>query len=73
MNYAAAHHIPIPERIAVVGFDDDNSGHMIYPALSTVAHPIEELNRAVISIIRSKSQKIVKKSFDTKFIRRASA
>ena len=48
MNYAAAHHIPIPERIAVVGFDDDNSGHMIYPALSTVAHPIEELNRAVI-------------------------
>ena len=73
MNFAAAHGISIPDRIAVVGFDDDNSGHMIYPALSTVAHPIEELNRAVISIILAKNPKIVQKRFDTKFIRRGSA
>ena len=73
MNYAAANAISIPERIAVIGFDDDNSGRMIYPSLSTVAHPIEELNRAVIDIIQSDNPAIVRKSFDTKFIRRASA
>ncbi len=73
MNYAAAHGISIPQRIAVVGFDDDNSGRMIYPALSTVAHPVEELNRAVIAILQSDSSRIVRKSFDTKFIRRASS
>ena len=46
---------------------------MIYPALSTVAHPVEELNRAVIAILQSDSSRIVRKSFDTKFIRRASS
>ncbi len=73
MNYAAANRIAIPEQIAVVGFDDDSSGKMIYPSLSTVAHPIEELNREIISIIRSGgSGGIVKKSFATRFIRRDS-
>ena len=73
MNYAAAHHIPIPERIAVVGFDDDSSGRMVYPALSTVAHPVASLNEAILSIIRSDPEKPVVKTFDTEFIRRGSA
>ena len=72
LNYAAQRGISIPEQFAVIGFDDDISGQIIYPSLSTVAHPTEELNKAILSIIEEKPVHAVKKEFPTKFIRRES-
>ena len=72
LNYTAQHGIRIPEQIAVIGFDDDISGQIIYPSLSTVAHPTEELNKAILSIIEEKPAQAIKKEFSTKFIRRES-
>lgn len=70
LNYAAEHKIKIPEKIAVIGFDDDPAGRQIYPALSTVAHPVDALNQAILSIIENKPEKNVNMSFPTRFIRR---
>ncbi len=73
LHYAAAHKIPVPERIAVIGFDDEISGRLFYPSLSTVAHPVEELDRAIVSIVDEKPSEPVKMTFRTKFIRRMSS
>lgn len=70
LNYASKHGIGIPERIAVIGFDDDISGRIISPSLSTVAHPTETLNQEILSIIENKPATPVRKEFPTKFIRR---
>ena len=72
LNYAAKNGIAIPEQLAVIGFDDDISGQIIYPALSTVAHPTEELNEAILMIINEKPECPVKKEFSTRFIQRES-
>ncbi len=73
LNYAAEHEIKVPERIAVIGFDDDVGGKLIYPSLSTVAHPVEALNQAILSIIQDKPRQPVYKIFPTRFIRRMSS
>ena len=72
LNYAAQNKIPIPEKLSVIGFDDDISGQIIYPSLSTVAHPTEELNEAILTIINERPEKPVKKEFSTRFIQRES-
>lgn len=72
LNYAAEHAIRVPEQISVIGFDDDVSGSIVYPSLSTVAHPTDELNRTILSIIEEKPEKPVRKEFQTRFIRRKS-
>ena len=72
LNYAAENGIVIPDKLSVIGFDDDISGRIIFPSLSTVAHPTEELNQAILAIIDEKPAAPVKKEFPTKFIRRAS-
>ncbi|MBQ7404542.1 MAG: LacI family DNA-binding transcriptional regulator [Lentisphaeria bacterium] len=72
LNYAAEHGISIPDELSVIGFDDDISGRFIYPSLSTVAHPTEELNKAILEIIEQKPSDPVRKEFPTKFIRRSS-
>ena len=72
LNYAAEHGISIPEKLSVIGFDDDISGKIVFPSLSTVAHPTEELNQAILAIIDEKPSIPVKKEFPTKFIRRKS-
>ena len=72
LYYAAQNNLRIPEQLAVIGFDDDASGQIIYPTLSTVAHPTEALNSAILSIIETKPEKPVKKEFQTTFIHRGS-
>lgn len=73
LNYAAEHGVKIPERIAVIGFDDDAGGRLVYPSLSTVAHPVEALNQAILSIIQKKPEAPVHQVFPTRFIRRMSS
>lgn len=73
LNYATEHGIKVPERIAVIGFDDEAGGKLVYPSLSTVAHPVEALNKAILSIIQEKPEEPVHQVFPTRFIRRMSS
>ncbi len=73
LKYAWEKRIEIPGQIAVIGFDDDPWGKLSCPALSTVAHPIEELSEAIITLIEQLPENPATLTFDTKFIRRESA
>lgn len=73
LKHAWEKRIEIPRDIAVIGFDDDPWGELSCPALSTVAHPIEELNDAIIKLIEQRPETPVTLTFDTRFIRRESA
>jgi LacI family transcriptional regulator len=38
--------IRVPHEIAVIGFDDRHAASMVWPALTTLAHPNRELGEA---------------------------
>lgn len=71
-KYAAEHNISIPNRIAVIGFDNDTAGQYAMPALSSVAHPIEAISRETVKITNSPSTEIKQLTLNTEFIRRSS-
>ncbi|MCK4981643.1 MAG: substrate-binding domain-containing protein, partial [Victivallaceae bacterium] len=72
LKYAWKNGIKIPEDISVIGFDDDPVGTQSCPALSTVAHPIEEMNNKIIELINRKVKTGESFVFSTKFINRES-
>ncbi|TWT29184.1 Catabolite control protein A [Posidoniimonas corsicana] len=50
-----AHHmgVRIPDDLSIVGFDDTDLRHMIYPRMSAVCQDSEELGRAAFNLVRS--------------------
>ena len=72
LKYAWKNNVRIPEDIAVIGFDDDPMGLQSCPSLSTVAHPIEEMNNKIIELIENNAESGEEFVFSTKFIRRES-
>ncbi len=72
LKYAWKNGIKIPEDISVIGFDDDPVGTQSCPALSTVAHPIEEINNKIIELIEQNAKNGEDFVFSTKFINRES-
>ena len=72
LKYAAEHAVAIPRDVAVVGFDDDLICRMSAPALSSVAHPIAEINTEIVSIITNAPAEKVNKTFPTRFVLRES-
>jgi len=74
LYYAAEHHVRIPDDIAVIGFDDDPADQYLFPTLSTVAQPIQELSEAIADTIADFPEvpEKVSRVFNTKFIRRQS-
>lgn len=72
LKYAWKNGIKIPEDISVIGFDDDPVGTQSCPALSTVAHPIEEINNKIIELIEQDAREGKDFVFSTKFINRES-
>ncbi len=43
--------ISVPEKISVLGFDDDRASAYMQPALSTLAQPIDEIARRAIDLL----------------------
>ena len=41
----------VPEDVAVVGFNDDDEGRAILPALTTVRQPVEKMAQAAVSAL----------------------
>ncbi len=72
LKFAMEQKIAIPQEIAVVGFDDDLIGRMSAPSLSSVAHPIAEINTEIVSILTGERQGKIRKVFPTRFIPRES-
>ena len=71
-RYAWANRIRIPDDISVVGFDDDAVASVLPPPLSTVAHPVEEISRAIMELIAESPEKPATRTLDTRFVRRDS-
>lgn len=71
--YAYENGIRIPEDIAVIGFDDDTFSRFSCPPLSSVAHPITEMNRKIVELIRSGTPESGIWTFSTSFVERASS
>jgi len=72
LKYAWRNGIKVPEDISVIGFDDDPIGLQSCPALSTVAHPIKEINNKIIELIEQNAKGGEDFVFSTKFINRES-
>ena len=72
LKYAWKNGIKIPEDISVIGFDDDPMDTQSCPALSTVAHPIEEMNNKIIELIEQNAKTGEDFVFLTKCINRES-
>ena len=71
-RYAQEHRISIPDKISVIGFDDDAVARCLPPPLSSIAHPVEEIGRAVLEIIADHPESPVHRRFPTRFLPRAS-
>jgi DNA-binding LacI/PurR family transcriptional regulator len=72
LKYAWEEGIRIPDDIAVVGFDDDPWGNYSCPSLSTVAHPIAEVNERIVELAERRSASPETIIFPTKFVKRQS-
>lgn len=72
LKYCWKYNIRIPDEIAVIGFDDEAWDIYSCPSLSTVAHPISEVNEAIAELIFAPRKKPEKKIFKTRFIKRES-
>jgi LacI family transcriptional regulator len=45
------HNIPVPKRVALVGFDDFELASMVRPSISVVHQPIEEIGRVTAELL----------------------
>lgn len=72
LKYAWKNGISIPDDIAVIGFDDDPMDIQSCPALSTVSHPIDEINATIIELVEQDAASGGDFVFPTRFINRES-
>ncbi len=63
--------IRIPEEISVIGFDDDPWSSYSCPALSTVVHPIREINEQIVNLA-TRAMPPARMEFSTRFVNRES-
>ncbi|MCP3967861.1 MAG: LacI family transcriptional regulator [Lentisphaerae bacterium] len=73
LKYSWRHNIKVPEQIKVIGFDNDTAGQQSCPALSTVAHPIDEMNNKIVELVENAHLEAQSFEFKTSFISRESA
>ena len=73
LRAAAAAGLSVPADFSLVGFDDDPMASMLTPRLSSVSHPLDELNAAAVAIVSSgQSVKAADQSFPARFVLRES-
>jgi DNA-binding LacI/PurR family transcriptional regulator len=72
LKYAYENDVKIPQDIAVIGFDDDMAGIYSCPSLSSVAHPIAEINGKIVELMKKGDENTGQFIYPTTFIRRES-
>ncbi|HEO71684.1 MAG TPA: GntR family transcriptional regulator [Candidatus Hydrogenedentes bacterium] len=50
LNMACKH---IPEEISVIGFNDEGTGKMVYPELTTIAQPFADMAKTALNMLES--------------------
>lgn len=51
MKAARARDLDIPADLSIVGFDDSMAAAVVYPTLTTVRQPLEEMGRVAVSLL----------------------
>lgn len=51
ISWLCSHGLRVPEDVSVAGMDDANIASMLYPQITTVSQPFEEMARAAVDII----------------------
>ncbi|BDI34510.1 LacI family transcriptional regulator [Capsulimonas corticalis] len=51
LQWFSEHGVPVPDRVSVLGFDDDAPSRTTTPPLSTVGHRVAEMARQAVSIL----------------------
>lgn len=51
LRYAKAHKIAIPQRLAVLGYDDHSVSEIVSPALSTMRQPIYTMGSTALTVL----------------------
>lgn len=69
---AAKRGIQLHGRFSIIGIDNDPADEIIYPALSSLSHPVESLNAAAAEIAAGKMASPVNLSFNMLFVERES-
>ncbi len=77
LNALLRNNIKVPEEISVVGYNDIKIDRFIYPSLSTIKLPIDEIAKnavtMLIKLIEGKRKKLKGKILEGKFIKRESS
>ncbi len=54
LYYFQKNHIKVPSEIAVIGFDNDPAGTVVFPRLTTLAQPLEKIAVESLSLLLQK-------------------
>lgn len=60
MHFAHEHGLDIPRDLSVVGFDDETVSRYVWPPLTTVSQPVEEMGKVAVEQILSKLDAVLK-------------
>lgn len=71
LKFCWLNNIRVPDRISVIGFDNDPWSDYACPALSTVEHPLVEINEYIVKLA-IKAEPPARMEFSTRFINRES-
>ncbi len=56
LKWLNEHGIKVPAEVSVLGFDDDRPSQYLYPALSTLRQPIEDLVSCAVKLLSAKTR-----------------
>lgn len=77
MTYAREHGLSLPEELSVVGFDDVIFARYLYPKLTTILNPVNEMGKMaaklVLQKVYQKTEKNIQQVFKPSLIVRESA
>ena len=51
MDAAREHGLRIPDDISIIGFDDIPQASLVYPKLTTVRQPLEQMGRVAVKML----------------------
>ncbi|MEM1059176.1 MAG: substrate-binding domain-containing protein [Verrucomicrobiota bacterium] len=56
LKWLAEHNVKVPEECSVIGFNDDRPSTYVFPALTTLAHPVKKLAATALEMIVNPSE-----------------
>ena len=60
LRWCADHSVSVPGELSVLGFEGIRSGELVTPALTSIAHPIQQLAASLVSMVQAPSHAEIK-------------